>query len=100
MSELQSPVRIGLIGCGQIAQQHLTAYSKIPEARVVACADIDPAAAGATAATFGIPNVYDTAQEMLRRDDLDAVDICVHNNLHMPATVAVLESGRHAYCEK
>jgi predicted dehydrogenase len=95
-----SPVRIGIIGCGQIAQQHLANYAKIPEATVVACADIDPNAADTTARTFGIPNVYYTGQEMLKRDDLDAVDICLHNNLHVSGTRAVLESGRHAYCEK
>lgn len=100
MANTDTPVRIGIIGCGQIAQHHLSNYSKIPEAEVVACADIDPVAADTSAATFGIPNVYYTAQEMLKRDDLDAIDVCVHNNLHMPATVAALESGRHVYCEK
>jgi len=93
-------IRIGIIGCGQIAQQHLTTYAKIPAAQVVACADIDPAAAVSTAERFGIPNVYYTADEMLDRDDLNAIDVCVHNNLHMPATVAALKSGRHVYCEK
>lgn len=95
-----NPVRIGIIGCGQIAQHHLTNYSKIPDARVIACADIDPKAADASAERFGIPNVYYTAQEMLKRDDLDAVDVCLHNNLHVSGTLAVLESGRHVYCEK
>ena len=95
-----APVRIGIIGCGQIAQSHLSNYAKIPEATVVACADIKPEAADTTAKTFGIPNVYYTAEEMLRRDDLDAIDVCLHNNLHMPGTVAALESGRHVYCEK
>jgi predicted dehydrogenase len=95
-----TPIRIGIIGCGQIAQHHLSTYAKIPDAQVVACADIDPTAADTTAATYKIPNVYYTAQEMLKRDDLDAIDVCVHNNLHMPATVAALESGRHVYCEK
>ena len=94
------PVRIGIIGCGQIAQSHLNNYAKIDEAEVVACADILPQAADTTAEKFGIPNVYYTAQEMLGRDDLDAVDVCLHNNLHMPGAVAVLESGRHCYCEK
>lgn len=100
MSEISAPVRIGVIGCGQIAQTHFTNYAKIADAQIVACADIDRNAAGTSAKTFGIPNVYDTAQEMLMREDLDAVDICLHNNLHRSGTVAVLESGRHAYCEK
>jgi len=93
-------VRIGIIGCGQIAQTHLKNYAEIPDAEVVACADIDPSAADGSAARFGIPNVYYTAREMLKRDDLDAVDVCLHNNLHAPATLAVLESGRDCYCEK
>src|SRR5258708_3254945 len=100
MSALKPPVRIGLIGCGQIAQIHLTNYAKIPAVQVVACADIDPVAADTTAATFHIPNVYYKGQEMLQRTDLDAIDICMHNNLHMPGTVAALVSGRHVYCEK
>ena len=95
-----NPVRIGIIGCGQIAQQHLSNYAKIPEADVVACADIDPNAADTTARTFDIPNVYYTGQEMLKRDDLDAIDICLHNNLHVSGTLAALQSGRHVYCEK
>ena len=95
-----TPIRIGIIGCGQICQQHLGNYAKISDAQVVACADIDPNATDTTAQTFGIPNVYYSAQEMLKRDDLDAVDVCVHNNLHQPATVAALQSGRHVYCEK
>ena len=94
------PVRIGIIGCGQIAQTHLKTYQGIPDAKVVACADIKPEAADASAKTYGIPNVYYNAHEMLKRDDLDAVDVCLHNNLHRRATEAVLESGRHAYCEK
>lgn len=93
-------VRIGIIGCGQIAQQHLKNYANIPEADVVACADILPAAADNTAERFGIPNVYYTAAEMLKRDDLDAVDVCLHNNLHVSGTRAVLERGLHCYCEK
>lgn len=97
---MSNPIRIGIIGCGQIAQHHLRAYAQIPDAQVVACADIKPEAAARSAETFGIPHVYATAQEMLRRDDLDAVDVCLHNNYHATAAILVMESGRHCYCEK
>jgi predicted dehydrogenase len=93
-------VRIGVIGCGQIAQTHFKNYAGIPEAEVVACADIIKERAEESAKTYGIPNVYDSGWELLKRDDLDAVDICLHNNLHQPGATAVLESGRHCYCEK
>lgn len=93
-------VRIGVIGCGQIAQTHFKTYANIPDAEVVACADIVKERAEESAKTYGIPNVYDSGWELLKRDDLDAVDICLHNNLHQPGAAAVLESGRHCYCEK
>jgi predicted dehydrogenase len=93
-------VRIGVIGCGQIAQTHFKHYQNIADAEVVACADIVRERAETSAKTYGIPNVYDNAWDLLKRDDLDAIDICLHNNLHLPGAVAVLESGRHCYCEK
>ncbi len=96
----RNAVRIGVLGCGQIAQQHLTNYANIPGVQVVACADIDEVAGRTTAEKFGIPNICCSAKEMLERDDLDAVDVCLHNNLHVSGTLAVLESGRHVYCEK
>ncbi|HEY0868360.1 MAG TPA: Gfo/Idh/MocA family oxidoreductase [Fimbriimonas sp.] len=95
-----SKVRIGIIGCGQIAQSHMDNYAKIPEAEMVAFADINREAACTSAEKHGVENVYEDFRELLKRDDLDAVDVCLHNNLHMPVTVEALESGRHVYCEK
>lgn len=95
-----SKIRIGIIGCGQIAQTHLENYSKIPEAEVVAVCDIKPSALNSSADKFKIPNRYDRAAKLLERDDLDAVDVCLHNNLHFRGAEAVLKSGRHCYCEK
>ncbi len=97
---MKSEVRIGVIGCGQIAQQHFKTYKEIPEAKVVACADIVVERAQKSAAEYGIENVYDSAHKLLERDDLDAVDVCLHNNLHRPGVEAVLASGKHVYCEK
>ncbi|HEY4158768.1 MAG TPA: Gfo/Idh/MocA family oxidoreductase [Polyangiaceae bacterium] len=93
-------VRIGIIGVGQIGLRHLAAYEKFPEVDVVACADIDVKAAANAAERFKIPHKYATFAELLRRDDLDAVDVCLHNNLHCAATVAAFEAGKHVYCEK
>ena len=44
--------------------------------------------------------MYTDYHELLQRDDLEAVDICLHNNLHRPVTVAAMEAGKHVYCEK
>jgi predicted dehydrogenase len=93
-------IRVGIIGCGQIAQQHMAAYQKIAGAEMVAFADLNEAAARSSAEKYGVRDVYSDFRKLLERDDLDAIDVCLHNNFHMPVTVAVLESGKHAYCEK
>ncbi len=94
------PIRIGLIGAGQRGQQHLENYQRIPGAEIVAIADINEALAQRVAAQFKIPDVYTDYHDLLQRDDLEAVDICLHNNLHRPAAVAAMEAGKHVYCEK
>ena len=100
MPDTSRPVRIGFIGTGQIAKMHMAAYAKIPDAQMVACADINEETARHAAETYGIPDVYTDFREMLKRDDLDAIDVCLHNNFHRPATVAALEAGKDVYCEK
>ena len=99
---MSGPVRVGFVGCGQIAQAHLATYQKVPNVQVVALCDIDESRLNASSEKFGVApeNRYTKYREMLKRDDLDAIDVCLHNNLHMPATVLGLESGRHVYCEK
>jgi predicted dehydrogenase len=97
---MEKKVRIGVIGVGQIGKHHLNSYSKIEAAEVVAIADIDEAEADRVSKVFDIPNVYTDFRDLLARDDIEAVDVCLHNNYHMPFTVAALEAGKHVYCEK
>jgi len=94
------PIRIGLIGAGQRGQQHLEDYQEVPGAEIVAIADINEPLAQRVATRFKIPDVYTDARDLLQRDDLEAVDICLHNNLHRPVAVAAMEAGKHVYCEK
>jgi predicted dehydrogenase len=93
-------VKIGMIGVGQIAKNHLRQYAEIEDAKIVAACDIDAAELGRVCEANGIPDRYSDYNEMLARDDLDAVDVCLHNSLHAPATIAALEAGKHVYCEK
>jgi predicted dehydrogenase len=93
-------VRVGVIGVGQIGKHHLSNYSKIEHAEVVAIADVNEAEAQRVSAQYQIPNVYTNFRELLQRDDIQAVDVCLHNNFHMPVTVAALEAGKDVFCEK
>jgi predicted dehydrogenase len=93
-------IRVGVIGVGQIGKFHLENYSKIPHVEVVAIADINEAEANRVAALYKIPQVYSDFRKLLQRDDIVAVDVCLHNNYHTAMTVAALEAGKHVYCEK
>ncbi len=97
---MNDKVRIGVIGTGQIGTRHLERYAAIPEAEVVAICDLRQDAATSLAARFGVPNVYSDYRLMLERDDLHAVDVCLHNRFHRPVAEAVLQAGKHCYCEK
>lgn len=96
----EQPIRIGIIGTGQIGKSHLSRYDKIEAAEIVAVADINESEARRVAEQHKIPHVYTDFRELLGRDDIDAVDVCLHNNFHRPMTVAALEAGKHVYCEK
>lgn len=97
---MSDTVRIGLIGAGQIGTNHLRSYQDIPEARVVAVSDLFPEKVEAARKNFDIPDGYADFHDLLARDDIDAVDVCVHNNKHSPITIAALRAGKHVYCEK
>ncbi len=97
---MATPIRIGIIGSGLIGRQHTRRYGEIEGAEVVALADLNKDAADSVAEQYGVPDTYSDYREILKRDDIQAVDVCLHNNLHMPFTVAALEAGKDVFCEK
>lgn len=93
-------IRIGIIGAGIIGKTHMEQYSEIPGADMIAVCDINESAARQAADRYGIPHVSTDIRDMLKRDDIDAVDICLHNNYHAPVAIEAMRSGLHVYCEK
>lgn len=79
-------IRLGLIGCGFFAQNHLNAWKDLaPEGvDLVAVCDIDPAKARAAADRFGVPAWYTDAETMFRDADLGLVDIATQMRTHLP----------------
>lgn len=93
-------VKIGVIGVGQIGKGHIASYRKIPDAEVVAIADINEAEVKRVGADNEISSVFTNYHELLQMDEIAAVDVCLHNNLHSPITIDALQAGKHVYCEK
>jgi len=97
---MSDKVKIGVIGTGQIGNSHLKKYQDIPDASVVAVCDINEEAARKAAGRWDVPQVFTDFRKMLELDEIVAVDVCLHNNLHAPVSIAAMEAGKHVYCEK
>jgi predicted dehydrogenase len=95
------PLRVGIVGTGAIAQVvHLPAYLRLPSVRLTALCDADPTKLRLLQSRYGIPHVHRTLEDLLARDDVDAVDVCLPNHLHQAAVLAALAAGKHVLCEK
>lgn len=93
-------IRVGIIGVGQIGKTHVESYSKMPDVEIVAVADVNEAEAQRVAEKYGIKRVFANFRDLLKLDEIQAVDVCLHNNFHAPITIAALEAGKHVMSEK
>ena len=100
--EVAKPLRIGIIGCGGIAQTHIQYLTKFPGVQIVCGADINPAARERMTAKHGVERVYDDYHAMLRDvgADVDAICVATPNGVHAEAAIAAAETGKHVLCEK
>jgi predicted dehydrogenase len=92
-------IRVGLLGAGFIGTVHAQAYEAIPEANLVAVADAKQQAADKLAQNCGAKAYYDVEQ-LMDREDLDVIDVCLPTFLHESCVVGAAERGRHVICEK
>lgn len=93
-------VRIGLIGAGGLSSAHARGYAAIADATVVAVADVVAESARRRADELGGADVVSDYHELVGRDDVDAVDICLPHHLHADAILAAAAAGKHILCEK
>ena len=93
-------VRIGLIGCGRIAKNHLDAVSQIPEAEFVAVADNILPKAEKMAEDYHVPAVYQDYHRMLSNEKLDLVSICTPSGRHPAMGIEVAKAGINVLTEK
>ncbi len=85
-------LRVGVIGCGGRGASHALGYSQSPQARLVAVADSHRPAAERVAAQHGVKGIYTDYREMLAKERLDVVSMCLWPALHSEAVLACLEA--------
>ncbi|MBK9168750.1 MAG: Gfo/Idh/MocA family oxidoreductase [Bryobacterales bacterium] len=100
MPSANSPVRIGLVGCGLFGESHLQAMRAVREGRVEAVYDVRPERAAERAAAFGIPRVCSSLEEICSLDSLDAIDVVTPEELHVDPVLTAFAHGKHVFVEK
>ncbi len=94
-------LRIGLMGCGQMAQSiHLPVLTRLPDVQLVALAETDPGCLKKACDFAPKALTFDHYEKLLQLEEMDAVVICLPNHLHAEAAVATLQRGKHVYLEK
>lgn len=95
------PINIGIIGAGRIGKVHADALCRrIPDAQVLAIADVYEDAAKAAAAQFGIPQATSDYQAILSNPDIQAVVICSSTDTHSRFITEAAQAGKQIFCEK
>lgn len=93
-------LRVAIIGCGGVAQQHLDSFRNIPEVEIVAGVDIVPARLETMKSKWGVNAVYRDWKKMLKEVQPDAVDVCTPNGVHAAPVIDACNAGCHALTEK
>lgn len=88
-------LRVGLIGCGVIANLNVLGYIHSPDAEVVAVADTNVKNAAEKLERWGLrtAKIYTDYKRMVEREDLDIVDILTPHHLHKPMTEYCAKAG-------
>ena len=94
------PLRIAIIGCGKVADQHVQASHRIPDCEIVSLCDRELLMAKQLGGRFGISECFSDLQEMLQAATPDVVHITTPPQSHFSLARQCLEAGSHVYLEK
>lgn len=96
-------IRIGIIGCGGIANsKHMPSLSRQPDVELAAFCDVIEERAQKALRDFGAQGAraYTDYKELLKDESIDVVHVCTPNREHSFITVDALKAGKHVMCEK
>lgn len=103
----KKPLNIGMIGYGFMGKAHTNAYVTVsnffdleykPVLKAICARNAEKAQVFAD--NWGYESVETDWRKLIARDDIDAVDICVPNNLHKEISIAAAKAGKMILCEK
>ena len=93
-------LRVAIIGCGKIADQHVLALNRIADCELVALCDRELLMAQQLAERFGVTDSFSDTQKMLQATKPDVVHVTTPPQSHFSLARQCLEFGGHVYIEK
>lgn len=93
-------VRIGMLGCGQVAHLYGPIFEYLDKGELVAAIDIDADAARGIAEKYGVGRVYTDVRQASDDDNIDAVIVGTPPNVHAEQIELLASRGKHILCEK
>ncbi|TWT63894.1 Gfo/Idh/MocA family protein [Rubinisphaera italica] len=97
---MQSPVRWGILGTARITRRVAPAIQSAPAAKLIAIASRSEEKAKAWAEKYECPQIVESYEQLLERDDVDVVYIPLPPHLHAEWTIKAAQAGKHVLCEK
>ncbi len=93
-------LRVGIIGCGEVAGLHLKSLKRLPQANLTAVCDRSETLAKRMAGKAGIEKYYTDSADMLAQEKLDVIHITAPPRTHFALATQALEAGCHVLAEK
>ncbi|OYT49060.1 oxidoreductase [Candidatus Bathyarchaeota archaeon ex4484_231] len=93
-------IGMAFVGAGFLSDKYAGCYRKNPHVELVAVSSKTEEHAKAFAKKYGLKAWYTDYEDMVKQDDIDAVNVCVPNFLHASATISAAEHGKHVLCTK
>lgn len=98
---MSAPVKIGLIGLGEVAQlMHLPLLADDQRYEIAAVTDVSRSLAAYVARRYSVPTIHGSAADLIADPNLDAVMILTPDFLHAPLLEAAIRAGKHVFIEK
>ena len=95
-------LKLGIIGVGGIAQTHIRMLKKVEQAKICAICDIDEEKLQKVGDQLEIPEShrFTDYKDLIACEDVQAVEICTPNYLHVPMAMDVVKAGKAVEVEK